>query len=61
MKRMLKKELAQCAGVSMRTLSRWLSGEAEQLKVLGVQPKDRLLTPKAVRYICEKFDIEVQG
>ncbi|MCQ2238043.1 MAG: DUF4248 domain-containing protein [Bacteroidaceae bacterium] len=61
MKRMLKKELAQCAGVSMRTFSRWLSGEAEQLKVLGVQPKDRLLTPKAVRYICEKFDIEVQG
>ncbi|MCQ2238046.1 MAG: DUF4248 domain-containing protein [Bacteroidaceae bacterium] len=47
--------------MSMRTFSRWLSGEAEQLKVLGVQPKDRLLTPKAVRYICEKFDIEVQG
>ncbi len=50
--------LAQNAGVSLSTLMRWLQQDKETLAQLGVRPYQKTLPPKAVRFICEKYDIE---
>ena len=60
MKSMTKSELAQAAGVSMKTLQRWLSRHSEELAILGVRPRDKLLPPVAVRYIAEQYGIDLQ-
>ena len=54
-----KTELANAAGVSRRTLERWLTCHADQLKAFGVRKYDKMLPPSAVRYICETFDIDI--
>lgn len=59
MKSMLKSELAHAAGVSMRTFSRWLSNNEEELARLGVTKQMRLLPPIAVRRICELYGIDL--
>ena len=59
MKSMTKSELAQAAGVSMKTLQRWLSRHSEELAILGVRPRDKLLPPVAVRYIAEQYGIDL--
>lgn len=56
---MLKSELAHAAGVSMRTFSRWLSNNEEELAHLGVTKQMRLLPPIAVRRICELYGIDL--
>ena len=58
-KSMYKYELANAAGVSSDTFRRWLQSDRTKLKAMGVAPKQHLLPPKAVRYLCEKYDIEV--
>lgn len=59
MKAMYKGELAAYAGVSTRTLRRWLEPYKGQLSDLGVKAENQLLNPKAVKFICEKFAIDV--
>ena len=58
-KSMYKYELANAAGVSSDTFRCWLQSDRTKLKAMGVAPKQHLLPPKAVRYLCEKYDIEV--
>jgi predicted DNA-binding protein (UPF0251 family) len=58
-KSMYKYELAEAAGVSSETFRRWLKSDRALLASMGVTPKQQLLPPKAVRYICDKYDIEV--
>ena len=60
MKRMYKIELARAAGVSPRTFSRWLKANEQELRKVGVKPSDHLVSPSGIRYICEKFDIELE-
>ena len=60
MKRMYKIELARAAGVSPRTFSRWLKANEEELRAVGVKPSDHLVSPSGIRFICEKFDIEME-
>ena len=57
-KSMYKYELAAAAGVSSRTLYNWLKKHKNTLQKMGVTPKTKLLSPAAVRYICETFVIE---
>ena len=57
---MLKRKLAQHAGVSSRTFSRWLQKHRTQLEELGVKPNDRILPPQAVKYLCETFWIDIE-
>ena len=45
MKAMYKSELAAYAGVSTKTLRRWLKPYQQQLTELGMQPKDQLVNP----------------
>ena len=56
---MYKYELANAAGVSSETFRRWLKSDRTFLSSMGITPKQQLLPPKAVRYLCEKYDIEV--
>lgn len=58
-KSMYKYELADAAGVSPRTFTRWLNMHAVQLRKLGVTQNAHLLPPSAVKYLCETFVIEL--
>ena len=60
MRAYLKSELARAAGVSRDTFRRWLQTDAAYLSSQGVMPDTRLLPPQVVRYLCEKYDIEVE-
>lgn len=57
MRAMYKSELAAYAGVSTGTLRRWLMPYRQELNEIGVKPKDQLLSPKAVKFICDQLSI----
>ena len=59
MKAMYKSELAAYAGVSTKTLRRWLKPYQQQLTELGMQPKDQLVNPSAVNFICDQLSIDI--
>ena len=52
-----KSELAEMAGVSERTLRRWLKQHKEKLKQMGVEEHSKVIPPRAVQYICEAYGI----
>ena len=56
---MTKAQLAMAAGVSVKTLQRWLSRHSEELAMLGVRPRDKLLPPVAVKYVAEQCGIDL--
>ena len=56
---MTKAQLAMAAGVSVKTLQRWLSRHSEELAMLGVRLRDKLLPPVAVKYVAEQFGIDL--
>ena len=59
MKAMLKSELAAAAGVTCDTFRRWLRSDADYLRSQGLSPKAKMLPPQVVRYLSEKYDIEL--
>jgi len=59
MKAMTKQQLADCAGVTLKTLSNWCAPYREQLEAMGVQKKTKVLPPKAARWIADKFMIDI--
>ena len=59
MKAMLKSELAAAAGVTHDTFRRWLQSDADYLRSQGIGPKAKMLPPQVVRYLSEKYDIEL--
>ena len=59
MKSMLKSELAERAGVSLSTFGRWLKRHTEELERMGVTPRSKVLPPIAVRYVCERYGIDI--
>ena len=59
MKAMSKQQLADCAGVSVNTLMRWCQPYRQELEAMGMQPGMRVLPPNIVKYLCEKFCIDV--
>ena len=56
---MSKAQLADAAGVSVKTLQRWLSHHSDELAMLGVRPRDKVLPPVAVRYVAEQYGIDL--
>lgn len=60
MKAYLKCELARMAGVSTRTLCRWLRRHNQTLLRMGVSPHAKLLPPIAVKWVCEQYGIDVE-
>ena len=59
MKSMSKQQLADCAGVSRRTLMRWCQKHWEELEQLGMGPNDKVLSPKICKYIIKNYGIDV--
>ncbi|MBO5345927.1 MAG: hypothetical protein J6A44_03355 [Paludibacteraceae bacterium] len=59
-KAMYKCELARAAGVSLTTLRQWCQENHSQLCDYGYHPNDKLLSPGAVKFLCEKYVIEVK-
>ena len=45
MKAMSKQQIADCAGVSVRTLMEWCKPHAAELKRLGLRPNAKVLPP----------------
>ena len=54
-----KKKLAELAGVSTSTFTRYLKTRRHILEAMGVKPWARLLPPQAVKYICEDYCIDL--
>lgn len=61
MKSYTKSELARAAGVSRDTFRRWLRTDNEFLQSHNVQPKTKFLPPVVVKYLCQKYDIDLWG
>ncbi|MBR6033077.1 MAG: hypothetical protein IKP36_14155 [Bacteroidaceae bacterium] len=59
MKSAYKYELANAAGVNYRTFQRWLGENRDKLQRLGARPRQQLLPPKAVRWICGEYGIDL--
>ncbi|MCQ2341356.1 MAG: hypothetical protein MJZ48_02745 [Paludibacteraceae bacterium] len=54
---MYKHQLAQAAGVSVRTLYNWLQTDKEAFQAMHISPKKHLLPARAVQYLDEKYCI----
>ena len=59
MKAMTRQQIACYAGVSIKTLSNWMKPHHKELETLGLRPGMIVLPPVIVKYICEKFCIDV--
>jgi hypothetical protein len=59
MKACSKFELAEAAGVSPETFRRWLKSDKAYLEANGISPSAKILPPQVVKYICEKYCIEL--
>ena len=57
MKSRMKFEIALAAGMSKNTMGRWFQDHQQALSRLGVRPAQRLLPPKAVRYVCDELGL----
>ena len=56
---MSKQQLANKAGVSLNTLNKWCKPLQKELLQLGMIPGARMLPPVVVKYIAEKFCIDL--
>ena len=54
-----KSEVARLAGVSTRTLQRWMAAHRDKLLELGYDPKAKFLHPRALMYVCEEYCIDL--
>ena len=59
MKSCTKTELARAAGVSPETFRRWLKTDQAFLCAHGVGPTSKILPPKVVQYLCDKYAIDL--
>ena len=59
MKAMSKQRLADKAGVSLNTLNRWCKPLSKELEAMGLQPKTRMLPPNVVKFIADRFAIDL--
>ena len=59
MKAMSKQQLADAAGVSVKVLMSWCKQYQAELEAMGVKTKTKVLPPNAVRFIAEKYCIDI--
>ena len=57
---MSKQQLADRAGVSLNTLNKWMKPFQQELELLGLQPKARMLPPSVLRFIAGKYCIDIE-
>ena len=58
MKAMTKQQIADCAGVSVRTLANWCKPYQKELAQMGMTPGMRVLPPNIAKWIAERFCID---
>ena len=56
---MSKQQLADRAGVTVQTLMNWCRRFDDELTVMGLQPNAKVLPPHIVKFISEKFAIDI--
>ena len=59
MKAMSKQQLADAAGVTTKTLMSWCDPYMKELESMGLLPNMKVLPPHIVRFIAEKFCIDL--
>ena len=59
MKAMTKQQIADSAGVTTKTLTSWCEPFLDELESMGMRPRMKVLPPHIVRFIAEKFCIDV--
>ena len=60
MKAMTKKQLAACAGISVKTLTKWLAPHKAELARMGYPVGRRCIPPSVVGWIAKKFCIDLE-
>ena len=60
MKAVSKQQMANKAGVSINTFNRWCKPFQKELEAMGLPPRARMLPPNVVKFIAEKFCIDVE-
>ncbi len=60
MKAMTKQQLADYAGVSLNTFHSWCKPYQKEFKKLGLKPRAQVLPPKIVKFIAQKYCIEIE-
>ena len=55
-----KSELADRAGVTVQTLMNWCRRFDDELSAMGMLPNAKVLPPHIVKFIAEKFAIDVE-
>ena len=58
MKAMTRTKLAECAGVSRKTLCNFIEAHVNELRMLGLRSRN-ILPPKVVEWIVENYGIDV--
>jgi len=59
MKAMSKQQLADHAGVTVKTLMSWCRPFSQELAAMGMSPHAKVLPPHIVSFLSEKFCIDV--
>ena len=59
MKAKSKSKLADAAGVSLDTLREWCKPYQKQLETMGLKPNARVLPPNVVKFLAEKYCIDI--
>ena len=59
MKAMTRQQMADRAGVSVRTFNRWCKLHQDELYILGMRPHMRVLTPRIVAFLAENMCIDL--
>ena len=60
MRAMTRQQIAHHAGVTVRTLSNWCKPYRKELEAQGLRPGMVVLPPNIVRWICDKFCIDIE-
>ena len=55
---MTRTKLAECAGVSRKTLGKYIEGHLDELQPLGLRPRD-ILPPSVVEWLSRNYGIDV--
>ena len=59
MKEMTRQELADCAGVTTKTLGKYIKRHWEELWLLGMRP-NQILPPSVVAWLVHNYGIDVK-
>ena len=61
MKSMTRQQIAHRAGVSVKTMTNWCRPFRKELEALGLRPGMIVLPPVIVKWIADKFCIDLEA